>query len=72
MLLHAHYHNAIRLKTWDNFAIPLPFSRIDITIDPYITIDPEATDLESERLRIESLLKEQAIQADNTSSHETH
>jgi len=64
MLLHARYHNAIRLKTWDNFAIPLPFSRVDITIDPYITIDPEATDLESERLRIETLLKEQAAQSD--------
>ena len=64
MLLHARYHNAIRLKTWDNFAIPLPFSRVDITIDPYMTIDPEATDLESERLRIETLLKEQAVQSD--------
>jgi hypothetical protein len=64
MLLHARYHNAIRLKTWDNFAIPLPFSRVDITIDPYMTIDPEATDLESERLRIETLLKEQAAQSD--------
>jgi len=64
MLLHARYHNAIRLKTWDSFAIPLPFSRVDITIDPYMTIDPEATDLESERLRIETLLKEQAVQSD--------
>ena len=59
MLLHARYHSAIRLKTWDNFAIPLPFSRVDITIDPYLTID-----LESERLRIETLLKEQAVQSD--------
>lgn len=64
MLLHARYHNAIRLKTWDNFAIPLPFSRVDITIDPYMTIDPEATDLESERLRIETLLREEAEKTD--------
>jgi len=64
MLLHARYHSAFRLKTWDNFAIPLPFSRVDITIDPYMTIDPKATDLESERLRIETLLKEQAVQSD--------
>ena len=68
MPLHARYHRAIRLKTWDNFAIPLPFSRIDITMDPYLTVDPEATDLEAERLRLESLLKEQAQLADN----ETH
>jgi len=64
MLLHARYHNAIRLKTWDSFAIPLPFSRVDITIDPYMTIDPEATDLESERLRIETLLREEAEKTD--------
>ena len=68
MPLHARYYRAIRLKTWDNFAIPLPFSRIDITMDPYLTVDPEATDLEAERLRLESLLKEQAQLADN----ETH
>lgn len=64
MPVHARYHRAIRLKTWDNFAIPLPFSRIDITMDPYLTIDPEATDLESERIRLETLLKEEAEKAD--------
>jgi lysophospholipid acyltransferase (LPLAT)-like uncharacterized protein len=65
MPLHACYHRAFILKTWDNFAIPLPFSLIDITIDPYLTVDPEATDLEAERLRLETLLKEQAQLADN-------
>ncbi len=64
MPLHARYHRAIRLKTWDSFAIPLPFSRVDITIDPYLTIDPEATDLEAERLKLETYLKEQAVLAD--------
>ena len=64
MLLHARYHNAIRLKTWDNFAIPIPFSRIDITIDPCMTIDPEATDLEAERLKLETYLREEAEKTD--------
>jgi lysophospholipid acyltransferase (LPLAT)-like uncharacterized protein len=64
MPIHARYHRAIRLGTWDNFAIPLPFSRVDITIDPYLTIDPEATDLETERLRLESLLRAEAEKAD--------
>jgi hypothetical protein len=62
--LHARYHRAIRLKTWDNFAIPLPFSRVDIVMDPYLTIDPEAADLESERIRLETLLREEAEKAD--------
>ncbi len=64
MLLHARYHSAIRLKTWDSFAIPLPFSRIDITIDPYLTIDPDAQDLEAERLKLETILRESAERAD--------
>jgi lysophospholipid acyltransferase (LPLAT)-like uncharacterized protein len=64
MALHARYHSAIRLKTWDSFAIPLPFSRIDVTIDPYLTIDPEETDLEAERLKLESILRESAEKAD--------
>jgi len=64
MMLHARYHRAIRLKTWDSFTIPLPFSRIDITIDPYETIAPEATDLEAERLKIETRLREAAEKAD--------
>ena len=62
--IHARYHGAIRLKTWDSFGIPLPFSRVDIVMDPYLTIDPEATDLESERLRLETLLREEAEKAD--------
>ena len=64
MPVHARYHCAIRLKTWDNFSIPIPFSRIDITIDSYLTIDPEANDLEAERLRLETQLREEAEKAD--------
>ena len=64
MALHARYHRAIRLKTWDSFAIPLPFSRIDITIDPYLTIDPDAEDLEAERLKLETILREEAEKGD--------
>jgi lysophospholipid acyltransferase (LPLAT)-like uncharacterized protein len=64
MPVHARYHNAFRLRTWDNFAIPLPFSRIDITIDHYVTIDPETTDLEAERLKLETYLREEAEKSD--------
>jgi lysophospholipid acyltransferase (LPLAT)-like uncharacterized protein len=67
MPVHARYHCAIRLKTWDNFAIPVPFSRIDITIDPYLTIDPGATDLEAERIKLETYLREEAQKTDPAS-----
>ncbi len=62
--LHARYQHAIRLKTWDNFAIPLPFSLIEVTMDPYLTIAADASDLETERLKLETLLRESAQQAD--------
>ena len=65
--VHARYHAAFRLKTWDSFAIPLPFSRIDVITDSYITIDPTLTNLETERLRLEDILKTNALQSDETS-----
>lgn len=64
MPLHACYHRAFRLKTWDVFAIPWPFSKITITVDPYIKIDPTLAEIEPERLRIEALLKTNAEYAD--------
>lgn len=57
MPIHAFYHRAFRLKTWDAFAIPWPFSKITVRIDPYINVDPVLEDLEPERLRLEALLK---------------
>lgn len=65
MPLHARYHRAFRFKTWDAFAIPWPFSKITITVDPYIWIDAALTNIEPERLRIETLLKTHAQYADD-------
>ena len=30
LLLSFSYHGAIRLKSWDQFMIPLPFSKVDV------------------------------------------
>jgi lysophospholipid acyltransferase (LPLAT)-like uncharacterized protein len=65
--LHARYHYAFRLKTWDSFSIPFPFSRVDIILDPSITIDPSLSDLEPERLKLEQLLKTNAQHFDDPS-----
>ncbi len=59
--LHAHYHHAMRLKTWDSFPIPLPFSRVDIVLDSYWSIDPSLSNLEPERQKLEELLKKEAL-----------
>ncbi|MDD5200315.1 MAG: lysophospholipid acyltransferase family protein [Terrimicrobiaceae bacterium] len=60
--LHAHFSRAIALKSWDGFRIPLPFSRVEVTLGAYETIPATATPeaFEAERLRIETLLRNEA------------
>jgi lysophospholipid acyltransferase (LPLAT)-like uncharacterized protein len=47
-----------RLKSWDGFAIPKPFSRIDLTILPLIQVPPTKTseEFEAERKRVEEVM----------------
>lgn len=65
--VHARYHHALRLKTWDSFPIPFPFSRVDIILDPCITIDSSLDNLEPERVKLEELLKTNAQLFDDPS-----
>jgi lysophospholipid acyltransferase (LPLAT)-like uncharacterized protein len=41
----------IRVKSWDRFQIPLPFSRCEMNMDKPIQVPREATDAEREVLR---------------------
>jgi lysophospholipid acyltransferase (LPLAT)-like uncharacterized protein len=45
------------LRSWDNFMIPTPFSRVVVTFGEPLSIEKGLTekDLERERLRLESL-----------------
>jgi len=43
----------IRLKSWDRFQVPLPFSRCDMVFGQPIRVPREATDAEREALRRE-------------------
>ncbi|MEO8206457.1 MAG: lysophospholipid acyltransferase family protein [Chthoniobacterales bacterium] len=56
--VHVKFSRCLRLKSWDGFRIPLPFSRIDIKIGPYEWIPQTENDeaFEAERLRIENIL----------------
>lgn len=60
--MHVKFSNAAAMKSWDAFRIPLPFSRVDITIGAYETIPPTPTPeaFEAERVRIETLLRNEA------------
>jgi hypothetical protein len=57
---HARFHGAIRLKTWDRFAIPRPFARLDVTLGEALRVAPDDADFEAERKRIESVLRAEA------------
>lgn len=56
--LHADFSAAIRLKTWDKFYLPLPFSKIRLKILPLQWLEPTADDgeFEQQRRRVEELL----------------
>ncbi len=54
--IHIEYSRAVRLKSWDRFRVPLPFSKVRIICDKLIFIAPEA-DTEAERVRIEQLMQ---------------
>jgi lysophospholipid acyltransferase (LPLAT)-like uncharacterized protein len=54
------YSSFWRLKSWDGFAIPKPFSRIDLTILPFTQVPPTKTaeEFEAERKRVEEIMRE--------------
>ena len=55
VLVQVEYSRCLRFRTWDGFAIPLPFARIDIRSEPplYISDALSPEEFEAERLRIE-------------------
>lgn len=60
--MHARFSHCLRLKTWDGFVIPLPFSRISVSVDQMIEVPPELTNEEFENIRkkVETVLRENA------------
>ena len=59
---HASFSRSIRMKTWDGFIIPLPFSKVSVTLDGALTIPGELTgeEFEEKRKNLENLLKNAA------------
>jgi hypothetical protein len=57
--LGVEYSRCIRLKSWDAFMIPLPFSRVNITLGEPIRVAKTSTDdeFEAERQRVEIILQ---------------
>ncbi len=59
MPIHLRPRSAWRLKTWDAFMIPKPFTRIDVELGPFLTVPPTDSpdSFEAERTRLESLMR---------------
>jgi len=59
-----HLTRKIRLKSWDRFQIPLPFSRCDITIGRTLQVPRESSEAKRELLRQELETEMQSITRD--------
>lgn len=57
--LHAQFSRCFRMKTWDGFIIPLPFSKVSVTIGAPLEIPENLSDdeFEAARKQLEELLK---------------
>ncbi|HEY5813336.1 MAG TPA: lysophospholipid acyltransferase family protein [Terrimicrobiaceae bacterium] len=60
--MHAKYSRPFRMRTWDGFIIPLPFSEVFIIVEEAIPVPRNLTDEEFERLRahVENILRNEA------------
>ena len=59
-----HVNWKIRVKSWDRFQIPLPFSRCEMSYAKPIFVPREATDAEREKLRLQLETELRAISKD--------
>lgn len=60
--MHAKFSRCLRMKSWDGFIIPLPFSKVSVTVDDSIRVPRELSNqaFEAVRLGVETLLRGKA------------
>jgi lysophospholipid acyltransferase (LPLAT)-like uncharacterized protein len=58
--LHIRPRRCWRLRTWDGFIIPKPFSKVDVIFDSLMRLEPTTTsaDFEFQRASLEKLMRE--------------
>ncbi len=61
--LHIEYARYWRFKSWDGFAVALPFSRVRVVIDEPLWVKPEASavELEAQRQQVERVMTESLV-----------
>ncbi len=62
--LHVYFAKAWRLKSWDGFFIPKPFSGVTISLSTLMQVPPEMSDDDFERQRqtLEDILKQKVFE----------
>jgi len=62
MPIHVEYSRYVQAGRWDGFMIPLPFTRVKITLGElhYVKATQENAEFEEERLRLEKTLSDAA------------
>jgi lysophospholipid acyltransferase (LPLAT)-like uncharacterized protein len=57
------YSRYWRLRSWDGFAVPKPFSRVTVTLLPLVTVPPDLSPeaFESVRTGIEAAMVERMV-----------
>jgi lysophospholipid acyltransferase (LPLAT)-like uncharacterized protein len=60
MPIHIEYSSCWRLKSWDAFMIPKPFSKVVVTLMSFIDLDPSDSEeaFEAQRLQVEQIMSE--------------
>ncbi|MBA2241306.1 MAG: lysophospholipid acyltransferase family protein [Chthoniobacterales bacterium] len=58
--MNLEFSSCWRLRSWDRFILPRPFSTVHLTLGPFHRIPPTSTDaeFESERLRLQNAMME--------------
>ncbi|TDU81911.1 hypothetical protein EI77_01223 [Prosthecobacter fusiformis] len=58
MPVRVEYSRAIRFKTWDQFLLPLPFSKVKVIFEPTMTVPRKMSEeeFEEERLKLEKAM----------------
>lgn len=56
--LHVEYSSCWRLKSWDRFCVPRPFSKLRFIVGPAVQVEPmrDAEGFEADRLRLQNVM----------------
>jgi lysophospholipid acyltransferase (LPLAT)-like uncharacterized protein len=57
--VHAKFSRCVRMKTWDGFVVPLPFSTVSVVVDKSFVVPPDldGAGFEEHRRKLEEILR---------------